>query len=239
MNFGQELNNYMKMLDCSTADISKKSDKPFMPDTDTKEIPEELPGRDIFRITPPYVDIKDIPEYKDIEKAFNYGLLDPCIMYLHPYAVMPRAQLLMVLFKAYRIAGIRPYKGSFKDIYKDEWDSGYVQALINERLVEESDFFYPDEPLTYEDFAAFLIRFMEKDKDKRNVPAKECLEKAKELGLIQVQSKDKEAANENYEVAKGNYISRAQVYGALGRFMDIVGGAESSLPSDAEVHPVH
>lgn len=158
-----------------------------LPDLDTKVLPKELPGPDIFRIKPPYVDIKGIPEYESIKKAFRYGLLDPCVMHLHPYATLPRAQLLMLLFRAFGKAGVRPYKGSFKDIFFDEWDSGYVQALEDFNMIdlkctckkmpnENTDstktcdqdsysyYFRPDDMLTYSEFAGFIIKFAQLDK---------------------------------------------------------------------------
>ncbi len=254
------------IADFFVSEIKKKSEdvkkilddktEPFIfePDGDTKDLPRETPGPDLFEMEPPYVDIKGIPEYEDIKKAFRYGLLDPCVMYLHPYAVMPRAQLLMVMFKAFRMAGKRPYMNVFKDVYFDEWDSGYVQALYNEKLIDKSTvnfnsvqnsddaiskecFFRPDDALTYEEFASFLIRFMEKDIAKRDIPMKECYEKAKKLGFIGEGFKAK--GEEKYVIAGGNKIPRAEVYSGLARFMDVVGGTKDELPSDAEIHPVH
>ena len=157
----------------------------LLPDPDARILPKELPGPDIFNIEPPYVDIKGIPGYEGIKKAFRYGLLDPCVMHLHPYAPMPRAQLLMLLFRAFGKAGVRPYKGYFKDIFFDEWDSGYVQALVDMNIpetkkerseIENSETvgldmmnqktcsFRPDDMLTYSEFAGFIIKFARLDK---------------------------------------------------------------------------
>ena len=219
-----------------------------LPSDDTKLLPKELPGPDIFSLEPPYVDIQGIDEYDDIKKAFKYGLLDPCVMYLHPYATMPRAQLLMVMFKAFRIPGVRPYVGTFKDIVYDEWDSGYVQALINENLIDtNTDLFRPDDALTYSEFAAFLVRFLEPDHEKRlALSFEECLKKAKKLGITANATKANApemhktlASSEKYELAAGDKITRAEVYSALARCIDIIGAANDALPSDAEVNPVH
>ncbi len=229
---------------------NQKKVRAFLPSADTKALPKELPGPDIFALEPPYVDIEGIADHTGIQKAFRYGLLDPCVMYLHPYATMPRAQLLMVMFKAFRIPGVRPYVGCFKDIVYDEWDSGYVQALINEKLIStDSELFRPDDALTYAEFAAFLMRFLEPDHEKRpGLSFDDCLKKAKELGILSDASKFenqrmhnfyKKNAEEKYELATGDKISRAEVYSSLARFMDIIGGANDALPSDAEVHPVH
>jgi len=98
-------------------------------------------------------------------------------MYAHPYAVMPRAQLLMVMFKAFRMAGKRPYGGEFADISKYDWDAGYIQALVDEDMIDEKTIghdkesgkklFRPDDALTYAEFMSFIVRFLEKDKEKR------------------------------------------------------------------------
>lgn len=209
----------------------------FSPDLDVKEIPKEIPGPGIFDIEPPYLDIKDNPYYEGIRKAFRYALLDPCVMYLHPDDCMPRGQLLMVMFNAFRMAGIRPYKKKFPDVQVDEWISGYVQALIENDLIDyrtyssekrdgsESEtiyYFRPDDPLTYEELSQFLVLKLEHDK-------RECYTKrACELGLIDIDLNDKDKE-----------ISRAEVYTILTRYMDKVKLADESLPPDAEVHPVH
>ena len=228
----------------------------YLPSENTKLLPKEFPGPDIFSIEPPYVDIKGIAEYEGIKKAYRYGLLDPCVMYLHPYATMPRAQLLMVMFKAFRIPGVRPYTGPFKDIFYDEWDSGYVQALVNENLIDtDTDLFRPDDALAFEEFAGFLIKFMEPDRSKRAALSfDECLKKACALGILnsatltedsKISTANKKATSntgklpEKYELAAGDKISRAEVYSALAKFIDIIGAAKEALPSDTEVHPVH
>ena len=226
-----------------------------------KNLPEEYPGLDIFSIEPPYVDIAEISDRDGIRKAYNYGLLDPCVMYLHPEAVLPRAQLLMVMFKAFRMAGKRPYENKFSDINEYDWDAGYVQALIDEELIDDETIgrdeatgellFRPDAPLKYTEFVSFLVRFLEKDISKRKqLTISECMKKADELKMKVKNETCKKhsessnadrciAENEKYEVAKGDNISRAEVYSGLAHFMDIAGGIESDLPSGLDIHPVH
>ncbi len=203
----------------------------LLPDSDTKTLPKELPGPSIFDIEPPYLDIKGIPEYEGIRKAFKYCLLDPCVMYLHPHDVMPRGQLLMVMFNAFRMAGVRPYKKKFADIQVDEWISGYVQALIENNLIDYETYrknisfeyiFRPDDPVTYEELSQFLVLKLENKKYDRYVL------KAIELGLFNIDPADADKA-----------MNRAEVYSILARFMDRDNLSDQSLPSDAEVHPVH
>lgn len=196
----------------------------WSPDSDTKNIPAQEPEPDIFAIDLPYVDIAGFEDQKGLEKAFRYCLLDPCVMHLHPDSPMPRAQLLMVLFKALRIAGTRPYTGKFSDLKADEWDSGYVETLIKENLIdlatirqeEDKLFFRPDESLTYEELDSFLIRFLENDPGKRDISLDECVKKAQELGI-----------DERKNVASGKWISRGEVYTALARFIDLAEGIKT------------
>ena len=188
----------------------------FLPDFDTKDLPKEAPAPSPFDLDPPYLDIEGIPEYEGMRKAYKYGLLDPCVMYLHPYDPMPRGQLLMVMFNAFRMAGVRPYKKKYPDIKVDEWISGYVQAMIEKGYIDENEkMFRPDDPLTYGEFADFLM--------KRNVDAAK---------LVLLNWKD-----------VSEVVNRAEVYTTLALFMDkikeISGEISSSLPEDAEVHPVH
>ena len=208
----------------------------------------------MFSIEPPFVDTVGIPEYEGIKKAFRYGLLDPCVMHLHPYAVMPRAQLLMVMFKAFRLAGKRPYLNEYADISELDWDAGYVQALYDGNLIDSETvkkdgagklFFRPDDPLTYKEFASFIVRYMEKDVTKRDISLSECEKKAVELGFVLSEARstddhvNESIKNEKYRLAKGEYISRAEVYSALSLFIERTGDTKKELPSDVEVHPVH
>ncbi len=208
----------------------------YLPDNDSKELPAEKSAPGIFDIEPPYVDIKGIPEYEDIKKAFKYALLDPCVMYLHPYDRMPRGQLLMVMLNAFRMAGVRPYKMKFADIKVDEWISGYVQALTEKDLIDpetiskdgEKLYFRPDDSLTYGEFSSFLIRNLEGN----SIGLKDAFLRALELGIIPTKSREQ-------TVKSGDFMNRAEVYAGLARYMDIAGGAQKELPGDAEIHPVH
>jgi hypothetical protein len=178
----------------------------------------------------PYIDIEGIPQYEGIEKAMENGLLDPCVLHLHPTEVMPRGQFLMVLFKALRKSGKRPYLGEFCDVARYEWDSGYVQACIEENLIDATTVsggrFRPNDALTVGEFASFVIRGLQKVKEEREIDTRFCFEKAKEMGVVSVNSLCDE------------YISRADCYVGLVRVMEVLDNSEMSLPSDVEVHPV-
>lgn len=204
--------------------------KAYSPDSDTKEIPAKSAASGMFSIEVPYVDIQGIPQYPMIKKALEKGLLDPCVMHLHPKDDMPRAQFLMVLFKALRIAGKRPYLGEFCDLSRYEWDSSYVQACIEENFIDPNTVsngrFRPDDPLTREEFASFVIRGMKKNILERNLSLEECLKQAVENGILSEKGEKQER------------ICRADCYAGLVRAMEIIGNLDMALPSDTEVHPV-
>ena len=225
---------------------------------DMTEAPAEVTVAGFPGIELPYVDIPKIRDCIFINEALKYGLLDPCVMHLHPDEEMPRGQFLMTMFKAIRKNGVRPYHRKFVDIEVDEWDSAYVQALIDENLIDEITikkvgdklFFRPDDALSYGEYASMIVRAMEKDKNKRNISMEACLRKAYELDIIGDLCK----GNENdfdfyddsedfhadeYKIAGCPYISRAKAYRGLARMMDLMGSMGTALPSDTEVHPVH
>jgi lysophospholipase L1-like esterase len=226
---------------------------------DMEDTPAQVQMTDFPGIELPYVDIPKIRDCIFINEALKYGLLDPCVMHLHPDDEMPRGQFLMTMFKAFRKNGVRPYHKKYADVEVDEWDSSYVQALIDENLIDEITikrigdklFFRPDDALSYGEYASFIIRAMEKDKNKRNIPMEECLRKAYELDIIGDICKGNEndfdfydetggdAADYDYKVAGCPYISRAVAYRGLARMMDLTGSMGTALPSDTEVHPAH
>ena len=211
--------------------IAKTSLEIFSPDSDTRELPTEpAPEKGMFDIVPPYVDMPGIKKYDSCADAFKKGLMDPCVMHIHPTEPMPRAQLLMIYLRALRLNGERPYLGKYCDIAKYEWDSSYVQTCIRENLIDETatenGYFRPDEPLTYGEFASFLIRGLEPDAHRRDVPMDLCFSKSKELGLI------------DSDVNKDSIIPRQDVYSGLAILMDLLDNSDKDMPSDAEIHPV-
>lgn len=197
---------------------------------DTKEVPAEITDSADITIDIPYIDIDGISQYSDMIRALNNGLLDPCVMHLHPNEVIPRAQFLMIFFKALRISGKRPYTGEFCDIAKYEWDSAYVQACIEENLIDLSTTpdkrFRPDEPLTQEEYSNFLVRGLQTDKLLRNLSLAETFSTAKNLGFVKA------------NVLPKDYIKRADCYAGLVKLMDLLNTTNKSLPEDTEIHPV-
>ena len=202
----------------------------FNPDSDTHTLPVEPPAPGMFDIDIPYVDIKGVPQFDGLVSAFRKGLLDPCVMYLHPTEMMPRAQFLMVYFKALRINGKRPYTGKFWDMSRYEWDSSYVQTCVEENLIDEvtvpNDSFRPNDALTQGEFASFVIRGIKPSAAERNLSMDECFAQAKQMNLLPD------------NCAPDAIITRADCYAGLAALMDIINTSDKGLPSDAEIHPV-
>jgi lysophospholipase L1-like esterase len=212
------------------AAVSGVAPAAFTPDMDTKNLPEEPAGPGMFDIDLPYVDIAGVAQYEGIKKAFRGGLLDPCVMHLHPKDVMPRAQLLMVLFKALRLSGTRPYEGHFTDLGRYEWDSSFVQTCLNEDLIDPAtvteDLFRPDDPLTFEEFASFCERGMAEKEHRPEIDL---------AAAFSLAVKDKVVPESADRTAP---ITRADVYAGLARVMELLGNEDKALPKDAEIHPV-
>lgn len=208
-----------------------KEYKPVFKDFDREVMPPApATGDSKLNIPMPYVDIEGIPEYAEIKKALENWLLDPCVLHLHSNDIMPRAQFLMVYFKAFRLSGKRPYLGEFCDLSRYEWDSSYVQACIDEGLIDKTTInngrFRPDEALTNGEFASFVVRGLAKSVSEREIDMESCFKKANSLNVVSSKAVPSEA------------ITRAQCYAGLVKVTEILDNANEALPEDAEVHPV-
>ncbi len=188
------------------------------PDFDTKEIPSQEPESDIYSIEIPYLDVAGYEHLDELKRALKHGILDPCVMYLHPNEVIPRSQILMVICRAFCIDGTRPYMKKYADLRVDEWDSAFAQTMINENLIDPATtgeengelLFRPDDPLTFDELDSILIRFYESDPNKRDISIDECVRKARELSL-----------DKRETVTPGQLITRGEAYAALARFVDL------------------
>lgn len=103
----------------------------------------------------PYMDADGVPDKEIIRKAVQKGLLDPCVLHMHPFAPLPRAQFMHLLFRAAHIRGegtngVRPYL----DIGPYEWDSGMAMQCRTMGLVT-GDRFLPDKYVTGREANAF------------------------------------------------------------------------------------
>ncbi len=200
----------------------------LLPDMAEKNAPRALPLP--VKLPLPYVDLGSIPQLPALKKAMEYGLLDPCVLHLHPKDPLPRAQFLMVYLRCLRLDAIRPYEGAFSDIARFEWDAGYVETCIREHLIDPdtvSDTHYrPDDPLLAEEYASFLIRGMAPFSERDALTLSECYKKSLREGFLPEGIQPKEV------------ICRADIYAGLVALMEKLNTKSRALPKDAEVHPV-
>ncbi|MCR4587346.1 MAG: rhamnogalacturonan acetylesterase [Lachnospiraceae bacterium] len=215
-------------------------DNPLHRLTGCKQLPKFLPWQDTHEVPPaagsavsfplPYVDIQGIPQYETMRKAMDYGLLDPCVLHLHPADPLPRAQLLMVYLRALRLNAIRPYEGAYTDIARFEWDSGYVETCVQEHLIDPATVslthFRPDDPLTAGEFASFAVRGLHPLQERDGLSLSSCYEEGLRKGLLPE------------GLLINDMITRADIYAGLVRLMDLLDNRSCALPSDAELHPV-
>lgn len=151
---------------------AEKEERPILP-TDLPDLP--------------YADCRHIRNLAEMKEAMWKGLLDPCIIYYHPFEEMPRGQFLYLFFKAVASPAKRPYQGKYCDIYRYEFDAQNVQAALDANLIDESTTpdsrFRPDDALTGGELVSMMIRSLH-DTDQRNISMSECERQAKSLGLL-------------------------------------------------------
>ena len=96
----------------------------------------------------PYVDIDGVPDREILHRALQKGLLDPCVLHLHPFEPMSRAGFIQMLFRAAHLPtcatdGEKPYA----DVDAREFDASYAAACKKQGLVK-GDYYRPDDMIT-------------------------------------------------------------------------------------------
>ncbi len=190
----------------------------------------EIREGSIFDIPLPYLDIKDSEYLDSVTKAFRRGLLDPCILYIHPEKYLSRAEFLMVLCKAINIAPVHPYSGWFYDMDKIEWYSGFVEVCLQNNLIDSRTvnqrMFRPDENLLYRDLCVFTVRALSDKNSRKDLNEIYCINKAIELGII--------PNNVNPDKA----VVRGGIYQSLVVLMDNLSFLPNKTALAIENHPV-
>ena len=212
------------------SDEELSDEKAFLPGAEDRELPAEPPGPGLFEMPMPFVDIAGLRQYPQLAKAMRFGLLDPCVIFLHPKRIMPRGQFLMVYLKALRLPGKRPYEGAFCDLSRYEWDSAFAQTCIEENLIDPATVtdtkFRPDDPLTAEEFASFLVRGMQRSAGARDIDISSCMTTAVLAGLVPENLRPKDP------------VTRADCYAGLAVLMELLDNEKKALPAGTEIHPV-
>ncbi len=201
----------------------------WAPDGNTAPAEKEA-LRGIYLMKPAYLDLTDDIMREQVAAAMAKGLTDPCVMHLHPLEDMPRGQFLFLLFKALRISSKRPVNGQFCDISRYEWDASYVQGAYEEKLIDpvttKNFRFRPDDALTAEELASFLIRGIHARDERDNLDLDTCLKAAKSIGLL------------DEKVSGNNVVTRIVCYNTLVKMMENADVTKKELPKDIEIHPV-
>ncbi len=115
------------------------------PDTDDALSPHVRKGGEIIV---PFTDIENVPDKEIVKMAIKEGLLDPCVMHMHPFEPLSRAEFMHKLFRAAGLSatdagGVCPYP----DIAPDEFDAGMAKTCKEMRLITDICF-RPDDFIT-------------------------------------------------------------------------------------------
>ncbi len=157
----------------------------------------------------PYVDCRTLPEKEAevLKKAMAYGLLDPCVRYLHPHEEMPRAQFVFLLLKAVNPARRRPWQGEYCDLSRYEFDAEQIQMALDEGLIDPvttpGKRFRPDDAITLGELVSFAVRGA-KARGERELGMEECFREAGKWGWIGDEGEDGER-----RVTRGECIGMA------------------------------
>ncbi|MCD8327216.1 MAG: GDSL-type esterase/lipase family protein [Lachnospiraceae bacterium] len=160
----------------------------------------------------PYADCRGIPQEQKLKEAMWKGLLDPCILYFHPFEEMPRGQFLYLFFKAMPDRVRKPWSGVYCDVYRYEWDAGNIQAAYDSGLIDASTTpdrrFRPDDGLTGGELASIMVRSLH-PLGEREISMEDCEKEAEKLGLLW----------DGYSA--GRWVNRADCTAALVNLMDV------------------
>lgn len=105
-----------------------------------------------------YVDLDGVPDPSVVYRGVQSGLLDPCVMHMHPFEPICRAAFIQLLFKAARLPsepthGQKPYP----DVDAREFDAGFAAACKKRGLLDGA-LYRPGEGITAQEAVEILRR---------------------------------------------------------------------------------
>ena len=126
--------------------------EPVFPDggfltSDTEKAPPAAPG------APMKGDYVDVDGYDKelISAAVGRGLLDPCVLYMHPQEKLTRGAFIQLLFKRTRMSGgVTDGIAPFKDMKPREFDASFAVTCKEKGLVT-GEYLRPDDLITAEE----------------------------------------------------------------------------------------
>ncbi len=95
-----------------------------------------------------YVDINSVEDPRVVDQGVQRGLLDPCVLHMHPFEPVTRAAFIQMLFRAAHIGaeatnGVDPYP----DVDAREFDAGFAAACKKRGLID-GGLYRPDDPVS-------------------------------------------------------------------------------------------
>ncbi len=93
----------------------------------------------------PYVDIDGVPDREMLRRAVQKGLLDPCVLHMHPFEPVTRSGFIHMLFRAAGVSGCpTDGKDPYPDVKAREFDGSFAAACWKLGLVS-GELFRPDD----------------------------------------------------------------------------------------------
>jgi hypothetical protein len=122
-----------------------------------------------------------------LQQALALHVIDPCVLYLHPFDNMQRGQFLYAFAPVAKPFAPVPYEGKYVDISLHRWIAPFVQAAENAHLwapeTTVADLVRLEDNLLAEELISFVIRNSLELK-KRNLSVRECEAIARSRGLL-------------------------------------------------------
>ncbi|MBR5380152.1 MAG: rhamnogalacturonan acetylesterase [Clostridia bacterium] len=123
--------------------------------SDKEKSPSSAPGGPL---PVPYTDIDEVRNKSVVFQGVQKGLLDPCVLHMHPFEPVTRAAFIQMLFRAARIPS-SPTNGRFPytDIKPREFDAGFAQTCRLRGLVT-GDRYRPNDIVTTAEANELFLR---------------------------------------------------------------------------------
>ena len=111
-----------------------------------RRAPKSVPAPQPLPVS--YVDIGEVPDFSVVYRGVQSGLLDPCVMHMHPFEPICRAAFIQLLFKAAKLPS-EPTHGQnpYPDVDAREFDAGFAAACKKRGLLD-GDLYRPGDLLT-------------------------------------------------------------------------------------------
>lgn len=180
------------LKDTLLAPYLKKEAAPLAPGTVTKDVTHEFAGElPIVKQDVPILKYRDIAflatEVKEqLQTALMLGVLDPCVLSLHPAEPISRGQF---LYFATRVVGpikTRPYEGKFVDLSCHEWIANLVQGYLDANLLDAAtvtnETVRVRDELEVSELFSIVVRSLLPE-TQRQISVQQAIESAKQLGL--------------------------------------------------------